>query len=102
MLLEGGITQTVGAGGAGGGAGGASGGFGDLGGLFKGGSGQLDKWKSDLNNVFANATKNANATALAASNYTPNFTPIAGSYIPPQNMQTQQSQMSNLYDYLMR
>lgn len=44
---------------------------------------------------------NANKIAYAASNYHTNFSPIAGSYLAPQNMQTQQSRMSNLYNYLM-
>lgn len=102
MLLEGGVTHTAGAGGAGGGAGG-SGGFGGGGGTPWGMiAKQVNQSKANLRNTFADAADNANAIAMAASNYTPNFSPIAGSYIAPQNMQTQQSQMSNLYNYLMR
>jgi hypothetical protein len=33
-------------------------------------------------------------------NFTPNFTPISGGYIAPQQMQTQQSTMPSLYKYL--
>jgi hypothetical protein len=55
-----------------------------------------------LRNTFADAADNANMIALAASNYRPSFSPIAGTYIQPQQMQTQPTQMSNLYNYLTR
>ena len=117
MLLKGGISKSdigspIGGGGqsSGGGLSGGISQIGDSGGGGIGGFGggtpwgeiakQINQVKANMRNTFADAADNANATALAASNYTPNFNPIAGNYISPQNMQTQQSQMSNLYNYI--
>lgn len=93
-LLKGGISTS----------GGSGGGFGGIGGGTPWGAiiQQVNKSKDNLRNTFADVADNANMTAYAASNYTPNFTPIAGSYITPQQMQTQQSTMPNLYNYLVR
>ena len=104
MLLKGGVSQTGGGAGAGAGSGAGAGGFGGFGGGTPWGmiAQQINQSKANLRNTFADAADNANATALAASNFRTNFSPIAGNFIAPQNMQTQQSQMSNLYNYLMR
>lgn len=84
--------------------GGGGGDFGGLGGSTPWGEAikQINQTKANLRNTFANAAHNANMTALAASNYRPSFTPIAGNFIQPQQMQTQPTQMSNLYSYLTR
>lgn len=63
---------------------------------------QVNQSKANLRNTFADAADNANMIALAASNYRPSFAPIAGNFVPPQQMQTQQLQSPNLYNYLVR
>jgi hypothetical protein len=92
-LLKGGISTNGGCGSSGGFGGGTP-----LGEIAK----QVTQIKANARNTFADAADNANMLAYAASNYAPNFTPIAGTYIAPQQMQTQQSVMPNLYDYLVR
>jgi hypothetical protein len=92
--LQGGVSYNSFGGGGGGGIGGGT----PWGEIAK----QVNKAKASLKNTFADAADNANMTALAASNYRPSFTPIAGNFVAPQQMQTQQSQVSNLYDYLIR
>jgi hypothetical protein len=92
--LQGGVSHNSFGGGGGGGLGGGT----PWGEVAK----QVSQIKGNLRNTFADAADNANMTALAASNYRPSFTPIAGNFLAPQPMQTQQLQSPNLYNYLVR
>ena len=96
-VLQGGVSK--GGFGTGGGLGGLGSGLGEgLGALGAG----IGKFAEKAQPFLQQGADDANKIAFAASNFQPNFSPIAGNYLAPQNMQTQQSQMSNLYNYLMR
>lgn len=90
-LLKGGVSHNAGSTG-----GGAAAGSTPYGAIIQ----EADRKKQNIQNSLGSFANGMTQIASSMGNFTPNFTPISGGYIAPQQMQTQQSTMPSLYKYL--
>lgn len=93
-LLKGGVSHNVGS------TGGGVGGFDPMSIAISETKNEVDRKKQNIQNSLGSFANGMTQIASSVGNFTPNFQPISGGYIAPQQMQTQQSTMPSLYKYL--